>query len=370
MASRLITYQPIKSIFLLFSVALITARIPFWIVYFVPSFLRQHPEWTYKQALAVRVLKGWLNSISLAEHGPSTPLRGKVSKGWVVIQPAKSNVYTGVVIQDKEIKPEPIGGTWYPKTLEKYNGGEIVLHTHGGAFVVGDGRPGDSGFTAKTILKNTKVSHVFFPQYRLSSNGARFPAALQDVITSYHYLTEALAIPAEKITVSGDSAGGNLTLSLLRYIADNPKAGLPNPGCAWLWSMWADPGTSLITDAPFFASNTQTDYLTDTFTSWGARTYKPSPESGLTLAHPNICFVGTPFATPTPVFFSVGECEGLYPDIVKVYEGLKTVSGNKVDLYIENKAAHDIILVGPIIGFEKQADEAARRANRFLEGCK
>lgn len=80
--------------------------------------------------------------------------------------------------------------------------------------------------------------------------------------------------------------------------------------------------------------------------------------------------MGTPFATPTPVFFSVGECESLYPDIVKVYEGLKTVSGNKVDLYIENKAAHDIILVGPIIGFEKQADEAARRANSFLEGCK
>jgi acetyl esterase/lipase len=370
MASRIITRQPFKALYVLYASLFTGIRIPFWIIYYVPSFLRQHREWTYRQALFVRIVREFVLITSRAENGTATPLRGKESKGWVVVQPAKSDVYTGVVIQDKQTKPEPVGGTWYPKTLEKYTGGDIVLHTHGGAFVIGDGRQRDSGYTAKTILKNTKASHAFFPQYRLSSNGSRFPAALQDVITSYYYLTETLAIPAEKITISGDSAGANLTLSLLRYIADNPEAGLPNPGCAWLWSIWADPGRALITDPPFFAGNQHTDYLSDAFGTWGARTYQPRPETGITMAHPNICFLNTAFATPTPIFFSVGECEALADVITKSYEGMKAVPSNKVELHIQNNAAHDIVLVGDLLGFEKQADVSMKAANNFLELCK
>ena len=111
-----------------------------------------------------------------------------------------------------------------------------------GAYVIGDGRQDDCGFAAKTLLQHTSATHVLCPQYRLASNpGGRFPSQLQDAITSLLYLIEELKVPASQITLSGDSAGGNLCLALLRYIADNPKAAVPSPGCAFLWSPWVDP---------------------------------------------------------------------------------------------------------------------------------
>jgi acetyl esterase/lipase len=370
MAASLITRQPFKALYILLSTVYTGVRIPFWILYFIPSFLRQHPQWSYRQALVVRILSAVLKTVSTSEHGKSTPLHGSASKGWVVVQPARADAYTGVVSKDKLTKPVPIGGTWYPKTLQKYTGGDIVLHIHGGAFVIGDGRAGDSGFTAQSILKNSKASHTFLPQYRLSSNGARFPAALQDVITSYCYLTETLAIPEDRITISGDSAGANLSVSLLRYIADHPEAKLTSPRCAWLWSLWVDPGRSLITDPPFFSANARTDYLNDAFGTWGARTYTPRPETGITMAHPNICFIGTAFATPTPLFFSVGECEALQSVIIQAAREFKNVPGNKVEVYIEDYAVHDIILMGHVLGFKEQVSEAVKAAGKFLESCK
>ena len=55
---------------------------------------------------------------------------------------------------------------------------------------------------------------VLMPQYRLSSTGdegARFPAALQDVLTAYKYVL-GLGVAAEDIVLSGDSRRGQLGL--------------------------------------------------------------------------------------------------------------------------------------------------------------
>lgn len=106
----------------------------------------------------------------------------------------------------------------------------------GGAFVINDGRIDDTGFLAKTFLKYSSVSTVFTPQYRLASNGGRFPAHLQDAITTYHHLIKTLGIDPAKIIISGDSAGANIALALLRYLVEyGEQNGLQSPGCAWLW---------------------------------------------------------------------------------------------------------------------------------------
>ena len=285
------------------------------------------------------------------------------------MKPFPSKHYIGVVAQDPEIKPLEVGGTWYPSKPApgKEGRAEVVLHFHGGAFVIGDGRNADTGFLAKTFLETTPATHVFCTQYRLSSNpGGRFPAALQDAITSLLYLTETMGIPAKNITVSGDSAGGNLTLALLRYISTYPNASLPSPGCAWLWSPWVDPaGAGDFDQSPHFS----TDYLTKGFGLWGLRAYAPSPSSGLSITDPYIRFLGTAFKTPTPLFFSAGESEILFHDDVKCFEEFKEM-GNKVELQVERNAVHDVILVGNVVGMTGTAREASRRAGVFLTGCK
>jgi acetyl esterase/lipase len=367
----------------------------------MPSFLRQNSSWSYKQAIMVRILRAFLNNVSQVEM--KTPLSLKPGKegmsiltfhkrilcdivsshfamltekppasNFAVMKPAATSKYIGVAACDAEIKPTEIGGTWYPSPPSSSSQtGDVILHFHGGAYVIGDGRYADAGFAAKTLLGNTSATHVFCPQYRLASNlNCRFPAQLQDAITSFLYLTETLSIPTEKIIISGDSAGANLCLSLLRYIVDNKEASIPNLVCAFLWSPWVDPAASLLPGYFDAAPNSRTDYVTNGFGAWGAKCLSPSKESGLSLGHENINFKGTAFYTPTPLFFSAGESEALYHDILIVEGQFRAVEGNKTEMQVERNAVHDIILVGDKVGFEAEARLGVSRAWKFWEGCR
>jgi acetyl esterase/lipase len=232
--------------------------------------------------------------------------------------------------------------------------------------VIGDGRDQDTGFLTRTIVKHARVTHVFTPQYRLSSNeGGRFPAALQDAITSYSYLINTLKIPAGRITFSGDSAGGNLALTLLRYVAvHGDEVGLPAPGCIWLWSPWVDVEAARnpknISESPQYP----TDYLGSGFGLWGVTTFCPHGK-GLDGASPWISPLNHPFESKTPIWIQTGDSEVLYDDDVKLAGQLKE-AGNKVGLEVTKGVPHDIILVGPLVGFTKEAADAAKKAGEFL----
>ncbi|ESZ89617.1 hypothetical protein SBOR_10001 [Sclerotinia borealis F-4128] len=360
---------PGKYIWIFGAISFNIIRLPFWLVYYVPSFNRPTSGWTYIQALRIRVLKAFIKSVSVTKSATIlTLLPGKEGARFSTIHPAPANRYQGVTMTNFEIRPETIGGTWFPNRPSNGKAaGDVVLHFHGGAYVIGDGRTNDAGFAAKTMIANTTASFVFCPQYRLATTPAgKFPAALQDAITSFVYLTETLKIDANKIVVSGDSAGGNLVLALLRYIHDNPEAGLPNPGCAWLWSPWVDPISTLVDGAFEFSPRAATDYLDGGFGIWGAEGLAPLEGTGVELAHPNISFLGNAFKTPTPLFFSTGECEVLFDDDVKAYNEFTAV-GNSTELQIEKNAVHDIILIGHVIGFKEEAILAVKRAGEFWE---
>lgn len=64
----------------------------------------------------------------------------------------------------------------------------------------------------------------------------RFPAQHEDALTAWRFLRRQ-GIPAGHIVVGGDSAGGNLTLSLISRLR---AAGEALPACAWLVSPWTD----------------------------------------------------------------------------------------------------------------------------------
>lgn len=190
---------------------------------------------------------------------------------WTVVQPADKLSYMGVANADPDIKPEQVGGTWYPAKISvSGKPGIVILHFHGGAYVIGDGRTKDAGFAAKTLIAETDATHVFAPQYRLSSNpGCRFPAALQDAITAYVYLIKVEGISPTKIVLSGDSAGANLALSLTRYLTEHgANVGLAGPMATLLWSPWVSPGRSVTTEAFDSSPNIRTDYITTAFGRW------------------------------------------------------------------------------------------------------
>lgn len=325
--------------------------------------------------------------------------------------------------EDGEVRPARTGGTWYPKKYEDSKDGNgddgiVILHFHGGGFVLSDARDANCAAPAQTLLRAMPSSStfIFFVEYRLSSSpGHRFPAALQDALSAYLYLILDLHIYPSRIVLSGDSAGGNLALGLLRYISENAdlfhpyspatgsSGGGSSPTCAavLLWSPWLD----LSVPAYEFAShaNYPTDYVPSSFLSWAQRAYlppssssspsSPSPSSNLTqthqlslsslsLSHPYISPALHPFLTPTPIWIAVGSHEVLRDQGVKFAADMQRLrmNGNgigeneriggklEVEVCELQDVGHDTFLTGHLTGRQDRAEEGAKSAAGFLEG--
>ncbi len=106
----------------------------------------------------------------------------------------------------------------------------VVLHLHGGAFVL----PPMHRASAAVLSGRTGMP-VFLPRYRRPP-AHPFPAAGDDALAAYRVLL-ARGVPAERIRLSGDSAGGFLALALL---GDLGRAGLPLPAAVHLMSPLID----------------------------------------------------------------------------------------------------------------------------------
>lgn len=120
----------------------------------------------------------------------------------------------------------------------------IILHLHGGAYFVGSSdayRP----FAANLALACD--ARVALLDYRLAPE-APYPAATKDAMSAYRALLQQ-GVPAQRIIISGDSAGGNLALVTLLQIKE---ANLPTPAGGVLLSPWTDltgSGESIVTNA-------------------------------------------------------------------------------------------------------------------------
>jgi epsilon-lactone hydrolase len=80
--------------------------------------------------------------------------------------------------------------------------------------------------------------------YRLAPEHP-YPAAHDDAMTAWRFL-RAQGIAAQRIAVGGDSAGGNLSITLINRLR---AAHEEQPACAWLASPWTDltmSGASLV----------------------------------------------------------------------------------------------------------------------------
>lgn len=346
--------------------------LPYYTLLFIFSSQRPCRQWTYKQAISVHVVRIVLSALSAKGKSPPMQLEpGAEGDRFVLLPPAVSSTYTGITRIDKEIQPAQTGATWYPTHPRKSTElDRVILHFHGGAYVIGDGREQDAGFLARTLLNacKGKVSHVLCSQYRLSAGDrqGRFPAALQDALTCYAHLVRTQGVQPERIVVSGDSAGGNLSLALVRYLEEHGQSiGLAPPSNVWLWSPWVDAAASSQKpkdSAPHF----KTDYVTEAFGHWGASCLMPDPSTGITIRDPHIQAYGNPFRTTAKVFVCTGALEFLAKTILEFVQQMRQMNGNVVDDHIIELGPHDTILLGPKIGFEKEAVVSAEAAARTI----
>lgn len=241
----LVSYQPFKLLFQLTYTATIILRVPYYAaISLIPS-LRANRNWSAKQNFMTRISNPMLDIV--ARIGITDPLTlnpGKEGERFQSVPASSLNFYKGPLVSDS-VKPAKIGGTWYPELPGKQIVSKsIVLYLHGGAFVQGDGRIENCGQIAKYFLDKGAADAVFTLQYRLSGHGRMnpFPAALQDALSGYLFLINELKVPAKNITLAGDSAGANLAMGLVRYLAEfGSSIKAAEPKCAVLLSPWVDP---------------------------------------------------------------------------------------------------------------------------------
>jgi monoterpene epsilon-lactone hydrolase len=110
--------------------------------------------------------------------------------------------------------------------------GRVVVYFHGGAYVMGSIAL-HRGLVAQ-IARRTGA-RVLNVGYRLAPEHP-FPAAVDDAVAAYRFVLDS-GVPAAKIAIAGDSAGGGLTAACLIALRD---AGLEMPGAAVCISPWLD----------------------------------------------------------------------------------------------------------------------------------
>ena len=119
---------------------------------------------------------------------------------------------------DVSFREARVGGIagWWCEPLDALPDA-VILHLHGGWFNLG------SASAYRHLVGHIARSAgalAFVPEYRLAPEHP-FPAAIEDARASLRGLTEA---GVSKIAVTGDSAGGNLALSLLSLAVADPAA--------------------------------------------------------------------------------------------------------------------------------------------------
>ena len=115
---------------------------------------------------------------------------------------------------------KPIG-EWFVSE-EATDDSPVILFIHGGGFVFPQS-PLHRVMLAK--LTHDIKGRTFMADYRLAPEYP-FPAGLDDCLAAYQHLIDE-GIAPQRITVMGDSAGGNLTLAMLIALRDR---GMPLPG--------------------------------------------------------------------------------------------------------------------------------------------
>ncbi|TFK23134.1 alpha/beta-hydrolase [Coprinopsis marcescibilis] len=142
-----------------------------------------------------------------------------------------------------------------------------ILYLHGGGYYFGS--VDQERYSIQRLARKIN-GRVFAINYRLAPQYP-FPCAIQDALAAYLYLirpppgAEHQPVNPGHIVISGDSAGGGLSLALLQVIRD---AGLPPPAGGLLISPWCD----LTHSFPSIHLNTKTDVMPEC----GLSFHKPS----------------------------------------------------------------------------------------------
>ena len=193
-----------------------------------------------------------------------------------------------------------------------------ILHLHGGGYVVGSPRTTRSitaGLARHTGLPVLALDYGLAPEHP-------YPAAIEDTVAGYSWLADQ-GIDPRRIVVTGDSAGGGLTMALLLALRER---NLPMPAGA----VGISPLLDLTLSSPSIEANLATDpQVTRAFLELSVGHYLPP---GVDPKSPLASPVFADLAGLPPLLLQAGGDEALLDDTVRFGEAAEAAG---VDVTVE-----------------------------------
>jgi salicylate hydroxylase len=223
--------------------------------------------------------------------------------------------------------------------------GPVVLHLHGGGYVVGSPRS-SAGLASRLALAVGGTCVV--PGYRRAPEHP-FPAAIEDAVAAYQRLLNE-GVDHARILISGESAGGGLAIALAMRVRD---LGLPLPAGVVAMSPMAD---LAITGATVDAAAGTDPICTRVFLTQMATSYLQGHDPRDPLASP---VYGDLRGLP-PLLVQAAENEALYADATRIVEAARRDGvGVELDSY------PDSVHIFQVFDFLPESASALARIGEF-----
>lgn len=221
-------------------------------------------------------------------------------------------------INYREINIEGMYAEWVSVNrahMKKY----VILHCHGGGYSTG------SSLYARTLTSKLAAStsmDVLCFDYRLAPENP-YPAATEDAMKVWNYLM-LLGYGARDVILTGDSAGGNLALSLALKLKEEGRL---LPRGIVLMSPWTD----LTSSGKSFETKADVDPVLDS--AYIDRMIKAYAE-GQNLENPFVSPLFGDFHGFPPTYIQVGENEILLSDSLRLHQAFVDANVSvKIDTY-------------------------------------
>lgn len=231
-------------------------------------------------------------------------------------------------INIREVNAGNVAGEWLE--IAGVSSRKVILYFHGGAFVLCRART--ERMIAANLLLAIGGCKLFSADYPRPPSEP-FPTALHSAASTWRWLTQEQGIRPKDITIAGDSAGGNLAISLMLHLQ---TLGEELPAGAVLLSPWIDMRPFHTESWRAFA---QYDYI--------AQQTMVEEFVSLYATHHSCLdpLVAPLHASPDqlqklpPLWISVGGAEVLRSSIEK-FSSEATTAGNAVQLFVGEGMPH------------------------------